>query len=120
MKKSAAEIRSELSGFTGTEKYYSHPLGILLTDGAKAMAEICAAFWLLDICASYKFYPKIRAEEFVVFKLRVNLSTREAVFTAENGNDKILKKQIIPMTDFPLDSISLYYCNNVLHLPSEY
>jgi len=39
---------------------------------------------------------------------------------ALGGNDNIVFTKRIEYTDFPLDEITLYFANNVIHLPSEY
>lgn len=48
---------NDLAGFTGTEGYlrWNPPLfpDILLTDGARYVAETAGAFWLMDIIGSY-------------------------------------------------------------------
>ena len=38
----------------------------------------------------------------------------------DDGNGKIVFTKEIEHTDFPLDEITLYFANNVIHLPSEY
>jgi hypothetical protein len=48
------DIINELSQFWGTENYHKHWLGLVYTDGIKAMAELCGAYWLIDVVASYE------------------------------------------------------------------
>ena len=38
----------------------------------------------------------------------------------QNGNSNLVLTKNIEHTDFPLDEITLYFANNVIHLPSEY
>ena len=112
------EIESNLAQFTGTEHYYKHFLGgLLLTDGAKFIAEL-GAYWLMDIIGSIQNHPKIRNEEFLTIKLVVK--NDKAVFTAEDGDLNVLYSQKISYTDFPLDEIKLFVSNKVVMLPSEY
>lgn len=54
MKTEPNEIRSQLSQCTGTEGYTKYLGGLLLTDGVVLMADLCQAYWLLDIIASYQ------------------------------------------------------------------
>jgi len=124
--KSAEEIESILPGFTGTQDYYQYGR-MLLTDGAKFVAESCEAYWLFDIISSLNLVRACRNEEFLTCKLRVVRLKHEtkAVFTAtdggKNGREAVeLYRQSIPLTDFPLDEIKLYVRDGVIFLPSEY
>lgn len=38
----------------------------------------------------------------------------------DDGNGNAVYSKRIPFTDFPLEEISLYYCNKTILLPSEY
>ena len=44
---------SQLSQFTGTEKYYRIGRKHLLTDGTKYLAEEAECFWMMDAIASH-------------------------------------------------------------------
>ena len=44
----------------------------------------------------------------------------ETTLTCDDGNDNVVFTKTIEYTDFPLDEITLYFANNVIHLPSEY
>ena len=117
------EILDTLPNFYGTENYYRwSPIfkNFLLTDGAKYLAESADAYWLIDLFASH--LPSYKAEGFAVLYLKVK--DGKAVAQIEDGNGKVLKKQKIEYTDFPLDQIVLYCCPQndlfVLMLPSEY
>lgn len=118
--KTAQEIKSELANFTGTENYFQHPLNILYTDGIQCLASY-GCYWLIDIVASWQLDKKVRVQEFQVFKLTVN-EDRSAIISIEDGNDKVIEKQNIEYTDFPLDSITLFYnsIEKVLYLPTEH
>jgi hypothetical protein len=126
----AAELETELPHFTGTENYTNmrYPwlrVPFLLTDGAKYLAEKAKAFWLMDAIASYQINKKVAGEPFQVWELVVNADCK-AILTCTNGNKRILVKQEIPYTDFPLDQISLYAAEDdglggrVVMLTSEY
>ena len=120
--KSAEQIKSSLAHFYGTEAYHRFTAlsKLVLTDGAKYIAEECQAYWLMDVIASYqkKCMRDEMLKDFQVWTLKVN--DREGVVTCERDTDDIAIKQKIPYTDFPLDEIKLYCINGVIMLTSEY
>lgn len=120
-------IKTNLSGFTGTEQYHRFSLlwrNVLLTDGAKFLADNAECFWLFDIIASAQLKNAVKAEEFQVWNLVKTGS--KAIVKASNGNDdNQIYTQAIPYTDFPLDSIKLYAIRDfegtlIVMLTSEY
>jgi hypothetical protein len=121
MTNSASQFASQLRQFTGSENWYRHGIipGVLYTDGAKFVAEEGGAYWLLDIIAISQHEPSVKAEEFQVWKLLVNMD-RSATVYCEDGNNNVVFSQSIPYTDFPLFNLMLYFTNQVIHLPSEY
>jgi hypothetical protein len=113
---------ADLRQFTGTEQWYRHGLNraVLYTDGAKYVADQCGAYWLLDeIALAQRFEKRVTGEEFQVWKLTVN-PDRSALLSCEDGNDNTVFSKTIEFTDFPMDSISLYFTDSVILLPSEY
>ena len=117
------EILNTLPNFYGTEAYYRYSpqfRNFLLTDGAKYVAEACDAHWLVDLFASH--LPAYKDEGFAVLYLKVKGG--KAVAQIEDGNGKVLAKQKIDYTNFPLDAVVLYCVpqddNFVILLPSEY
>lgn len=120
MKKSAAELQSELQQFSGTSQYFQHPLGLLYTDGVQFLSSNADCYWLLDIICSYGHVKKIREQDFLVHKLQVNEKNRSAIYTIENGNGVVLQSQHIEFTDFPLDKIVIWQAGGVMYLPSEH
>jgi len=117
--KTAKEIQENLIQFCGTEQYYRHPLGILITDGVKYLADSAESWWLMDIVASYQFHDKVKLEEFQVYKLKVN-EDKSAILNIEDGNYNIIATQFIEWTTFPLDEIEIWFANGVCYLPSEH
>jgi hypothetical protein len=114
--------KSDLAQFNGSDNWYRHPINrnVLYTDGAQHVAEHGGAYWLLDEIAIIQPYNKVVAgEEFQVWKFTVG-SDRSATLSCADGNDNILFTKEIEFTDFPLDEITMYFANNVIHLPSEY
>lgn len=101
----AKELSVALTQFTGTEHYYRIHPQIVLTDGAKFLADEAGAYWLMDAIASYLrfFQPK---ECFACCALKVNSIGAELLI--DDGNGNILAKQEIEYTDFPLPEIKLY------------
>lgn len=114
--------KETLRQFTGTEQWYRHgqARNVLYTDGAKYVAETAGAYWLLDEIAFSQMIKRVSAEEFQLWKLKVNLANNTARLVCEDGNGHTVLKKNIPFTDFPLEEISFYFTNNVIHLPSEY
>ena len=122
MTKAVRRNKADLTQFTGTEQYYRHGINrrVLFTDGAKYVADTAGAYWLLDEIALIQPHNKrVAAEEFQVWKLVVR-PDRRATLTCDDGNDNIVYTKEIKYTDFPLDEITFYFTNNVIHLPSEY
>lgn len=110
----------DLVQFTGTETWWRHPLkkDILYTDGAKYVADAGEAYWLLDVIVSVQTLPRMKRQEFQVWILKVNGNT--GVVTAEDGNGKVIYRQELEFTDFPLPEIKFYFTDGVILLPSEY
>lgn len=110
-----------MAQFTGSEEWYKHGLvNIVYTEGAKYVADTAEAYWLLDEIALGQMIPEIRAEEFQVWKLKVNEEKHTARLIVEDGNDNVVYTKRIEYTDFPGDGINLWFTNNTIFLPSEY
>jgi hypothetical protein len=93
---------------------------ILYTEGAQFLAERGGAYWLLDeIALAQRFQSEVAAEAFQLWTLTVR-DDRSAALTCQNGNGHEVFAKEIPLTDFPLEKISLYYCNSTILLPGEY
>jgi hypothetical protein len=107
------------SQYTGTQHYYKHFTGILYTDGVKAIAEHCSAYWLIDLIVSWQVYKKVNRESFQQWKLYRVAATHFKVI-ATDGNNNLIASQDIPFSDFPFDSCSLWLCDQIILLPSEY
>jgi len=111
------EIQDGLRHFTGTVDYHRY-YTLFLTDGVIWLAEHAECFWLISVIWSIQ--PRLAEHEYMV---TCTLTVREnysAVFTATGDGDVELYRQEIPITDFPLPSIKLYYADNVVMLPYEY
>jgi hypothetical protein len=112
---------TQLAQFIGTERYWRISPSAVLTDGAKYVADVAGAYWLMDAIASYllQFTGK---EDFIVAKL-VRTGCK-AQLTLDDGNGRVLDQQHIEYTDFPLTSFQMYACWDgelwVIMLCSEY
>ena len=121
MTKTAKLSKADLMQFTGSENWYRHALNrnILFTDGAKHVADEGSAYWLLDTIAICQRYEKlVAAEACQVWKLVVR-PDRTATLTCEDGNYNVVYTQELEFTDFPVETITLWFENNVIYLPSE-
>ncbi len=116
---------NELNNFSGTERYYRIMPNVLMTDGAKFVADKAGAYWLMTAIASY--LPEFTNKEtFIVANLKVTRTATAciALLKLDDGNDNLLAEQFIEYTDFELDEFKLYACYNgdvwVIMLPKEY
>jgi hypothetical protein len=112
---------SDLRQFTGTDHWYRHSLNrkMLYTDGVQYLAEHAGAYWLVDEIAIAQVYdPRVKREEFQVWKLIVSNSV--ATLSCEDGNGNVVSSKHIDFTDFPLPEIELFVEGNVILLPSEH
>ena len=121
MTKTAKLSEADLMQFTGSENWYRHALNrnVLFTDGAKHVADEGGAYWLLDAIAICQRYEKrVAAAGFQVWKLVVR-PDRTATLTCQDGNDNVVYTQQLEFTDFPVETMTLWFENNVIYLPSE-
>lgn len=109
---------NELNQFSGTENWYKHWLGILYTDGVKYLAEKANAYWLIDVVASYQ--KTLKDVPFQLWTLTVKEDRSAIIQMREDGDVPPRVEQFIEYSDFPLESIKLYFIDGVLLLPSEY
>jgi len=118
----ATTIQATLSQFSGTENYYAHNLPgcprLKLTDGAHYLREAAECYWLFDIIASVA--RKLREKDYFHSVKLVKDDKGGATFTADDGNGRIDYAQHIPFTDFPLQTIHLFFQDDVVMLTSEY
>ena len=117
--KTKEQILECLMMFTGTERYYKHPFGIMFTDGVKFLADECQCYWLIDIVASYQFEPKVKEQEFQVYKLKLN-EDKSAIINIEDGDYNIITTQNLEFTHIPYSQIEIRISNGVCKIPSEH
>ena len=119
-------IREALAHHNATDQYwllYPDVTNFKYTDGVKAMAQMCEAYWLITDIFAYQLKKEVKGESFQVWKLILNDKSIAggAVLVCEDGNYRELLREEISYTDFPLpEGIKLYLDGGVLLLPSEY
>src|SRR5882762_8509925 len=104
--------KSSLMQFTGSETWYRHGVNraVLFTDGAKYVADNGGAHWLLDEIALAQILEcKVKAEEFQVWKLAVDLAKPTPRLPWEAGNAREVLSRDIGFPDFPLPKITLCF-----------
>jgi len=101
-----SELKSALAQFTGTENYYRLYPKVVLTDGAKYLADETGCYWLMDLYASYLARLDLNSNSFACLKLTLQGTSAQIVI--EDGNSHALAKQHIEYTDFPLEQFMLY------------
>lgn len=124
--KTQDQIKSDLNQFIGSISYTKFsPLfpNVVLTDGAKYLADECGAYWLMDMIASH--LPSLPASEYWAIAI-LTVDDGKALFTLADDSPatKIYAMQGVDYTDFPLDEIKLYVSYDgefwCVMLPSEY
>ena len=108
------EIESQLNAFCGTQDYHQFNFlfkNVVATDGAMALADLCGAYWLLELIASHQ--PKIARKfparkEFQNWTLKKRPRAGGCIVSCDDGNNGLLAKQTIEYTDFPLHEVGLY------------
>ena len=111
----------ELDIFTGSELWYKHSMikSITYTEGVRYLAARVGAYWLIDeVVFAQKANKQLPKQHMQIWHLTVNDS--EGELTCIGDDETIIFKKKIPYTDFPMESFKLYFCNNVILLPSEY
>ena len=114
--------RTDFAQFTGTEQRYRHALNgeVHFTDGAKHVADLLGAYWLLNEIALIQLYDKrVGAERFQVWKLSVD-TDMTADLTCADERENVVHIKKIPFTDFPIEGITFWFTDNTILLPSEY
>ena len=119
------QLLDGLRNFYGTEHYYRHMPGLVITDGVKFLADNAGCYWLLDMVWSY--LPMLRKSRDTFFVVRYAGTPGESGLfsvTDDIPANQTYAQQAIEHTDFPLDEIVLYLSATeeefVLMLRSEY
>ncbi|KKM75921.1 hypothetical protein LCGC14_1385380 [marine sediment metagenome] len=107
---------SDIDMHSGTFSYID-VMGSKVTEGIGYIMQNGYSWVVTDALVILKMNKKVRAEEFVVVKLKVK--DGKATIVYEDGNDNILFKQKYKITNARKD-LKLYYTNGVLMLQGEY
>ncbi len=114
---------SDLDHFHGSETFYRLPLfrKFIYTEGVQYVAEKAGAYWLLEkIFACESCVAALSDQAFTVWTLEKKPEGHGAMLTCSDGNGVNLYAENIIYTDFPLESLTLWFTGNTLLLPSEY
>jgi hypothetical protein len=114
--------KADLKKFNINRHWLRHPINqaVLLTNGARYVAETGAAHWLLDEIALFqRDNDKGARDGYEVWVLKVN-PDQTAMLKCEDHHGNVFFSKEIEHTDFPLPEITLWYSNNVIHLPNEH
>ena len=114
--------RATLAQFSGSETCYRHAFdrAVVFTEGAKHVADAGGAYWLLDeIVLAQQAAQAVAVEPFQRWRLTV-AQGRTAQLACDDGNGNAVFTKHIAYTDFPLDSIDLYFIEGTILLPGEY
>jgi len=113
------DIATELAHCTGSDTTYRHSFmrWFEYTEGARTLAEMAGAYWLIDVVASHQIKPRVRREQFQLWSIRKLPPTAKNAAVVEcrtDSNRPVLCKQFIPYTDFPFaalgDTFEWYVC----------
>lgn len=106
----------DLDQFTGTEQYHN-VMGVQVTDGVAYVMQSGYSWAVTDAITLLKMLPKLRGQEFVAIKLK--LHEKGATITYDDGNGKILHKQMYEWTNARKE-FTMFYTGGVLLLSGEY
>ena len=98
----------------GTGSWYKY-FGFLITDGAKSVADIAGAYWLLDEIAIH--YRRSEDRQFWTLIVR---GKKAVLIMQEDSHQPFLVKQKIEFTDFPQGRWKIWCFDKVILLPNEY
>lgn len=111
---------NDLAHFTGSENRYFHPFfrAFNYTDGVQYVGANGASWLVTDILAVLCTKRKVAVESFVC--ITFTCKDGKGVIVWDDGNGKVLHRQKVDFTDFPLPSIKFFATDRMLMLASEY
>ncbi|HKK77393.1 MAG TPA: hypothetical protein VJ953_20105 [Saprospiraceae bacterium] len=118
--KDVERFRKEIGTYTGSSQFFHHPLfsNFLYTEGVKFMADTLEAYWLIEHIMALQLEAPLQHHRFQVWKIQVREDT-SATITATNRAGRVIKTIEFELTDFPLESFTLWWSQNLLLLPRE-
>ena len=119
------ELKDTLKEFHGTTEYHKHLFpgrpALLITDGCRFIRDECKANWLFDAILSYQAELLKQGIKFQIWELKqLRLDASWQLTCREDTNKKLIVKQAIEFSDFPIDYIKIWVIDKVALLPSEY
>lgn len=116
--KNKEQILSELAQFYGTQAYHTFSSlfrNLVLTDGAKYLADACGCYWLFDIVGSLlvtdkKMVSYFKRQSPVVVRIKKN--DKGGALVSIGSEKKPVYTQEIPYTDFPLNEYEFLVGDN--------
>jgi hypothetical protein len=114
------QFEQETGGFTGTEGYHRFNLlsPLVMTDGAKYVADTYKCYWLMDLIASY------HGKKLGAFQCwNIKVANEMACIHVTDGNNHTLLRKKISYTDLKVAEMDLWvggYDPTVIYLPSEH
>lgn len=130
-----SDLLEGLSHFHGSDVIYKvSPLfpGFCMTEGIRYLRKEAECHWLIDDIAALQLHPKIKTHpklQQTQFWSLIAASDESAVLKCEWDIGKVVYRQKITWTDFPLDSIRIWVANGffssgapyrLAYLPSEH
>ncbi|MCX7740211.1 MAG: hypothetical protein N2047_04210 [Meiothermus sp.] len=117
------QMQTHLAQFTGSARFFrmGAPFQQFVhTEGVQFLAQQAGCYWLLDLIASYR--PRYRGETLLVARLTAQDSVGRFTLSVD---ERILARQKIAFTDFPMSEIELWVARNeeggyTILLPSEH
>jgi hypothetical protein len=107
-----------LDSFTSTREYHMGFHGVKLTDGAAYVSENGYTWFITDAIAAIKCEPELGREFMLVIRLVPIPRSEKAKMAIDDGDNNILYEQTYEWTTAER-SLTLFYKDNVLMLPSE-
>ena len=106
----------DLGEYFGTEQYHN-VMGTNVTDGVIYIMQNGYSWFVTDFLAVAKFNEKVKVEEFISVKLKIDGDKAKMVVT--DGNDVILYEQKYVWTNAKVE-LTLFFTDKVLLLSGEY
>ena len=103
-----------------SDKYLKFNMGLVLTQGTKALTDKFQCYWLLDVIASYQFKSKMRNQDMQVWKFERSKTGDGGKVTCEDGNNNLLVSQRIPYSDIDAQEATFWLIDKTILLPTEY
>ncbi len=93
--------------------YYPKPSLTLYTDGVRQLAEVCGAYWLIDLIISHQCHRKINIECFQVWDLK-RVEDNTFTMLATDGDHNKPTNQELPFSDFPYNLAMIWLVDGCL------